>query len=115
MSALPIAANLPFALYVPLLLLVGAYAVIAIVTGVRRGRGQGEGNERLHDIGFALVLAAAAWTVILLVLSIVSYPGRLFTALGIILVIAVFFTLLLLVLWGLVDMLVSRMGRGGQR
>ena len=113
MSALPLA-NLPFGLYVPLVLLVGGYAVIAIVTAVRTGRGQAEGDERLQDIGFGLVLGAAAWTVVLLVLSLVSYPSRLFTALGIILVIAGFFTLLLLVLWALID-LPGRVGRRSQR
>ncbi|MEA2366952.1 MAG: hypothetical protein QOI32_2464, partial [Thermoleophilaceae bacterium] len=70
---------------------------------------------RFGAIGFALVLAAAAWSVVLLLSAVVSYPNRVYDMIIIVLVIVVFFAVLLLVFFALAELLPRVLKRGDDR
>jgi hypothetical protein len=114
-SVLPIAANLPSVMYAPLVILLAAYAIAAILTGRARGHDDRKNTERFGAIGFALVLAAAVWSVVLLLSAVVSYPNRIYDMLVIVVVIVVFFALLLLAFFALTELIPRALRRRGDR
>lgn len=115
MTALPIASNLPSVMYAPLVILLAAYAIVAILTARARGHDDRPKTERFGAIGFALVLAAAVWALVLLLSALVSYPNRIYDMLVIVVVIVVFFALLLLVFFALTELLPRALRRRGDR
>lgn len=95
--------NLSFSLYYPLLLLGAAFVVLTIAGRVVEGRRGGEAAVNLQTLGFGALLLAGAWTVALLVMSLVRYPVRM-SDLGVIFVtIFVFFAVLLGLLFVLTE------------
>jgi hypothetical protein len=99
-----------WSLFLPLLLGGIAYGVIAVVAGVMSSRGNEAGAERVRDIGFLLLLAIAAWTVVLVLVALFNVPNEVGDLLIITFVIVAFFALLLLVFFGL-SLLIAAVGR----
>jgi predicted membrane channel-forming protein YqfA (hemolysin III family) len=93
-SMLPIA-QLPSAMYTPVLLLIIAYAVLSILANRARSNDDRPRTERFSNWAFLVVLVFALYAVVLLIASVVSYPSRFYDMVLIIFVIAVFFALLL--------------------
>jgi cell division protein FtsW (lipid II flippase) len=91
---LPIA-QLPSAMYTPVLLLIIAYAVLSILANRARSNDDRPRTERFSNWAFLVVLVFALYAVVLLIASVVSYPSRFYDMVLIIFVIAVFFALLL--------------------
>jgi hypothetical protein len=115
MSSLPIAANLPSSTFAPLVLLLLGTAVLSILASRARGHDDRERAERLTGIGFLLVLAAAAYTLVLVIAAIVGYYQRVWDMLIILFVFIVFFTLLLFVFFLLAEVIPRALRRGGER
>jgi Kef-type K+ transport system membrane component KefB len=103
-----------WSMFLPLLVGGIALAVISAVAGVMDNRGNSDRAERWRDYGFLLMLAFAAWTVILLIVAIFNKPNSVGDMLTIILVVVVFFALLLLVFFG-ISLLVGALGRRTDR
>jgi uncharacterized membrane protein len=90
-----------WSLFLPLILAGLLYGVISIVAGVTSSRGNDQGAERVRDYGFLLLLAMAAWTVVLTLIALVSEPDEVWDMVVITLVIVVFFVILLLIFFGI--------------
>lgn len=103
--------ELSFSLYMPLIVLGVVYGVLFVIAQVQSGRGNRARSERLLDFGFALALLAAAYVVVLLLISLVSMPDLIYDMIVIVVVVGVFFAVLLFVLFGLFELLVSRRPR----
>jgi hypothetical protein len=93
------------------LLLVGA-AVLSLLAARARANEDRPKADRFAGIGFALVVAAAAYTVVLLIATAVGYFNRIYDMLIILVVIGVFFALLLGVFLLLSEVLPRAVGRG---
>jgi energy-coupling factor transporter transmembrane protein EcfT len=115
MSALPIAAQLNSALYAPLVILLVAYAVLAILAGRARGHEDRASADRYAGYGFGLVLLSAVWTVVLVLSAVVSYPSRFYDMLIIIVVIIVFFALLVGASFTITELIPRALRRGDNR
>jgi hypothetical protein len=115
MTALPIASNLPFGMYVPLVVLLAAFALVSVLGNVARGREDRTRAERMADIAFLVVLLGAVYAAVLLVASAVSYPQRFWDMLLITFVILAFFAVLLFVFFFFGEVLPRRFGRRGSR
>ena len=102
---------LEWSLFLPLLLAGALYAIIAIVAGRRTSGGNSEGGEKLRDLGFLVALAAAAWTLVLLVMAIFDQPDDVWDMVLIVVVVGVFFAVLLSVLFGIFELIFSRGSR----
>jgi hypothetical protein len=102
---------LEWLLYVPLLLAALLYALLYIASQIVGSRGNAAGAARLLDVGFVLAAAAAAWTLVLLVLAIFSEPDDIWDMIIILVVVGVFFAVLLVLLFGLFEWIVSRGGK----
>jgi hypothetical protein len=98
--------NLSFSLYYPLLLLGLAYAVLTVAGNVLARR-RPEAGSNLQTLGFGALLAAAAWTVVLLVMSLIDYPVRLSDLATIFATTFVFFGVLLAALFVLTEVRVG--------
>jgi Kef-type K+ transport system membrane component KefB len=90
-----------WSLFLPVLLGALAYGVISVAAGVMSSRGNEQGAERARDFGFLLLLAIAAWTVILILVALINKPNSVGDLLIIMAVIVAFFVILLLVFFGL--------------
>ena len=106
--------DLTWGLFFPLILIAAAFAIVSAAAGVTGGRGNEPGAERLRDIGFLIVLAGAAWVVVLLLMALISQPNDIGDMLLIIFEIVVFFVLLLLAFFG-ISLLAGRLGRSTSR
>jgi hypothetical protein len=115
MSSLPIAANLPSAMFTPLVILIVVYAALAILAGRARGKEDNAGADRFATWGFGVVLLSAVYVVVLLVSAAVGYPSRVYDMLIILFVIGVFFALLLFVFFLLAELIPSALRRGDDR
>jgi uncharacterized membrane protein YkvI len=111
----PIAAQLPSAMYAPLVVLVVAYAVLGILGNRARGREDRARAERYSGIAFALVLVAAVWTLVIFLAAAVGYPTRVYDMIIIILVILAFFALLVVAFFVIVEWIPRTLRRGGDR
>ena len=114
MSALPIA-QLPSAMYAPLVLLLVAYAALGLMATRARAGDDDARADRLTGIAFALVLAAAVYTVVLLVSAVVGYWQRVYDMVIIMFVILAFFALLLFVFFLIAELIPRALRRGGDR
>ncbi|MDQ3433975.1 MAG: hypothetical protein M3481_04700 [Actinomycetota bacterium] len=84
-----------FALYYPLIALGLIYTVLSVAGRIVEGRGRPDVGETLQTLGFGAILLAAPYTVVLLVMSLISYPIRLSDMAIIFAIIFVFFGVLL--------------------
>ena len=114
MSVFPIA-QLPSAMYTPVLLLVIAYAVLSVLGNRARAHDDRARAERFVNWAFLIVLVFAAYAVVLLLASVVSYPSRFYDMVVIIVVIGVFFALLLFVFFVLAEVIPGLFRRGRER
>jgi hypothetical protein len=110
-TSLPIAANLPFGMFMPVVVLLVGFAILSVLAGLARNREDTARAERLSDIAFLLVVLSAAWAVVLLIASAVSYPTRVYDMILIILVVVAFFGLLLFVFFLISELVPSKLGR----
>lgn len=115
MTGLPIAAQLPFAMYMPVVALLAGFALVSLLAGAARNRDDTGRAERLGDISFLLVVLGAAYAVVLLIASAVSYPSRMYDMILIIFIVVAFFALLLFLFFFVGEVLPSRLRRRGQR
>lgn len=106
--------ELSFTLYVPLLVLGALYVALRVVAAVGEGRGRGSSVKYL-DLAFATLLIAAAYVVVLLILSVVTFPNRTGTMLSIFVIVGVFFGLLATVLLVITDYGLGSIGRARRR
>jgi hypothetical protein len=111
---LPIA-QLPSALYTPVLLLLIAYAVLSILAGRARTAEDRARTDRFSNWAFLVVLVFAAYAVVLLIASVFSYPSRFYDMMVIIVVIAAFFALLLFAFFVLAEVIPNTLRRGRDR
>jgi cell division protein FtsW (lipid II flippase) len=112
---LPIAAQMPMAMFTPIVVLVIAHAALSIVAGRARSHDDRARAERYSNYAFAIVLVSAAYAVVLLVATVFTYPSRFYDMLLIILVIAAFFVLLLFAFFLLAEVIPRAFRRGGGR
>jgi hypothetical protein len=111
---LPIA-QVPSAMYVPVVLLIVAYVVLTILAGRAGSHEDLPRAERFTNWAFLIGLVFAAWALVLLFTSLVSYPSRFYDMVLIILVIAAFFALLLFAFFVLAELLPRALRRRGGR
>jgi cell division protein FtsW (lipid II flippase) len=111
---LPIA-QLPSAMYTPVLLLIIAYAVLSILANRARSNDDRPRTERFSNWAFLVVLVFAAYAVVLLIASVVSYPSRFYDMVLIIFVIVAFFALLLFAFFVIAEVLPNALRRGRDR
>jgi hypothetical protein len=114
-NVLPIAAQMPFSMYIPLVLLLVACAALSFLAGRARSNDDREQAERFANYGFLVVLVSAAYTLVLLIATAVGYPSRVYDMLIIIVVVAAFFALLLFVFFLLAEFIPRGLRRGGRR
>ena len=112
---LPIADQLPSAMYTPVVVLVVAYALLSILAGRARSNDDREQADRFTNWAFLVVLVSAAYALVLLMASIFSYPSRFYDMLVIIIVIAAFFALLLFAFFVLAELIQRALRRGDDR
>jgi hypothetical protein len=113
-SVLPIA-QLPSAMYLPVVLLVIAYAVLSVLANRARSHDDRPQAERFTNWAFLVVLVFAAYAVVLVLAAVFSYPSRFYDMVVIIVVIAVFFALLLFAFFLLAEVIPRALRRGGDR
>jgi hypothetical protein len=115
MTALPIASNLPFGMYMPVVVVLAGFALVSVLAGVARNREDTARAERLGDIAFLLVVLGAVYALVLLIASAVSYPSRFYDMLLIVVVVVGFFALLLFVFFFVGEVLPRGLSRRGRR
>jgi hypothetical protein len=115
MTALPIASNLPFGMYMPLVIVIAGFALLSVLAGVERTREDHARAERLGDIAFLFVVLGAAYAVVLVIAAAVSYPARVYDMLLITFVVVAFFAVILGVFFFLGELLPGRLGRRRSR
>ena len=99
---------LDWSLYSPLLLALLVYVVLFIAASIIRSRGNNDRAERILDIGFLVALIAGAWTMVLLVFAILDEPDDIWDMVVIVVIVGVFFAVLLTVLFGLFELILTR-------
>jgi hypothetical protein len=114
MSFLPIASNVPFGLYMPIVVLLAGFAAVSVLANAARGREDRARAEKLADIAFLLVLVGAAYAVVLLIASAVSYPQRFWDMILITFVMLAFFAILLFVFFFIGEVLPRLLRRGSR-
>ena len=82
------AANLPSGLYTPLVVLLAVYVVLVLIAGRARGSEDAGQAERFDTFAFAVLLVAAAYTIVLVISAAFSSPSRSTDMVTIVLVIA---------------------------
>jgi hypothetical protein len=102
---------LDWSLYSPLLLALLIYVVLFIAASITRARGNDNGAERILDIGFVVALIAGAWTLVLLIFAILDEPDDIWDMVIIVVIIGVFFAVLLALLFGLFELILTRGSR----
>jgi CBS domain containing-hemolysin-like protein len=115
MTAFPIASNLPFGMYMPIVIVLAAFAFVSVYGNVARNREDRARAEQMGDIAFLLVLLGAVYSVVLLIASAVSYPQRFWDMILITFVVLAFFAILLFVFFFFGEVLPRRLGRRRSR
>jgi hypothetical protein len=111
---LPIA-QLPSAMYTPVVLLLIVYALLIVLGNRARSNEDRPRAERFANWAFVVVLVFAAYAVVLLLASVFSYPSRFYDMVLIIFVIAVFFALLLSAFFVIAEVIPNALRRGRDR
>ena len=104
-------AQINSALFTPVYLLGLATVILILVGQVMTTRGRGELAEKLSDLGFGLALLTGAYIVVLLLIALVSEPDLIYDAVANIVIVALFFLILMLVLFAVFELIFSRRGR----
>jgi fatty acid desaturase len=102
-------------MFTPLVLVLVGYAVLNILAGRASANEDRATADRYSTIAFALVLVSAAYTVVLLLAAVFSYPSRIYDMLIILVVVGLFFALLLFVFFLLAEIVPSALRRGRER
>lgn len=95
----------------PLVALAVVYALVGVAGRYFNAREEHDTGERMADIGFGVGCLAAVYTLVLLIVSVISLPDLVIDLIKIVLVLGAFFGLLLSVLFGLFELLIGRGGR----
>ena len=106
------AENLSSSLYTPLVVLLAAYAALALLAGRARGNEDTAGADRWETYGFGVLIVAALYTIVLVIAAAFNYPSRSTDMVTIILVICGFFALLLFAFFLLTEWIPRKLGRG---
>jgi cell division protein FtsW (lipid II flippase) len=114
MMVLPIA-QLPSALYTPVLILLVLYAVLSVLGNRARSNDDRAQADRFTNWAFLVVLVFAVYAVVLLLASVISYPSRFYDMVIIIIVIGVFFALLLFAFFVIAEVIPNALRRGRDR
>jgi cytochrome bd-type quinol oxidase subunit 2 len=104
-------AQINSALFSPVYLLGLATVILILVGQVLTSRGRGELAEKLSDLGFGLALLTGAYIVVLLLIALISQPNLIYDAAVNIVIVALFFLVLLVALFGLFELIFSRRRR----
>jgi uncharacterized membrane protein YdcZ (DUF606 family) len=112
---LPLASELPSAMYTPLVLLLAGYVVFSLIAGRARANDDSEQADRYETLAFALVLVGGLYAVVLLVSAVVSYPNRVYDMVIILIVIGLFFALLLFIFFVIAEIIPGALRRGRDR
>jgi small neutral amino acid transporter SnatA (MarC family) len=115
MSSVPIAAQLPSAMYTPLVILIVVYAAFNIMAGRARGKENRAQAERFSTWAFAVALVAGLYVLVLLIAAAVSYPNRIYDMLIILVVVGVFFAALLYAFLLIAELIPRSLRRGDDR
>lgn len=94
--------------YVPLVVLGLLYAALFIVSRFLAARDDTSASERMADLTFGVGLLAAAYTVVLLIVSVITLPDLVVDLVRIVVVVGAFFAVLLSVLFGIFELLIGR-------
>ena len=100
-----------FSLYAPLIVLLLAYAAVSVAAAAAGNRSGPAARERLQDIAFGVALLAAAYTVVLLIVSVVSLPDLFVDLIRILVVVGLFFLVLISLLFAIIELLFGRTRR----
>jgi hypothetical protein len=103
--------QLSFSLFSPLILFALVVGILAIAGRVVKARGNEEGGDKLADLSFGVSLLAGVYVLVLLVLAALDEPDLVYEAIVVILVIAVFFVLLVSLLFIVFELIGSRFTR----
>jgi cell division protein FtsW (lipid II flippase) len=114
MMVLPIA-QLPSALYTPVVILLVLYAVLSVLGNRARSNDDRAQADRFTNWAFLVVLVFAVYAVVLLLASVISYPSRFYDMVIIIIVIGVFFALLLFAFFVIAEVIPNALRRGRDR
>lgn len=100
--------ELSFSLYLPLVVLAFVALVVFIAAQLVGSGERPELSEKLHDVSFAIALLGSIYVAVLLVISLVSEPDVIYDIILTMLIVFVFFAVLLLLLFGVFELLFSR-------
>jgi len=103
-----------WSLFMPLVVAGIVFAALSVAAGVTSARGNEARAERVRDVAFLVVLAAAAWVGVLLLISLFQEAEELWDMVSIVVIVAVFFALLLVVFFVL-SLLFGLIGRAFSR
>jgi hypothetical protein len=103
--------QLSYSLFQPLIFIAIAAGLIAVAGRVVTGRGNEEGGAKLADLSFGVTLLAGVYVVVLLVLAALDEPDLVYEAFVIIAVIALFFAILIFLLFVVFELIGSRFTR----
>jgi cytochrome bd-type quinol oxidase subunit 2 len=99
------------AFYFPLIALGVVYLVLFVVSRFFAAREEPETSERMADLAFGIGLLAAGYTVVLLIVAVITLPDLVVDLVRIVLVVGAFFAALLGVLFGIFELLIGRRTR----
>jgi cell division protein FtsW (lipid II flippase) len=97
-TGLPIAiVNLSIAYFYPLIVLAVVFVVLSLVANATSSR---ETEERFRGYAFLSTVAAAAWSVVVIVAAVANFPNQTWDMIRIVVIICVFFALLIGICFG---------------
>jgi cytochrome bd-type quinol oxidase subunit 2 len=99
------------AFYFPLIALGVVYLVLFVVSRFFAAREETGTSERMADLAFGVGLLAAGYTVVLLIVAVITLPDLVVDVVRIVLVVGAFFAALLAVLFGIFELLIGRRTR----
>jgi len=99
------------AFYFPLIALGVVYLVLFVVSRFFAAREEPDTSERMADLAFGVGLLAAGYTVVLLIVAVITLPDLVVDVVRIVLVVGAFFAALLAVLFGIFELLIGRRTR----
>jgi uncharacterized protein with PQ loop repeat len=109
------AENLPSSMYTPLVVLLAVYVALGLLAGRARSSEDTDRAERFATIGFAVLLLAALYMIVLVISAIFAYPTRSTDMVTIVLVICAFFALLLFAFFLIAEWIPQKLSRGEER
>jgi cytochrome bd-type quinol oxidase subunit 2 len=104
-------AQINSALFSPVYLMALAAVILIFVGQVMSSRGRGELAEKLSDVGFGVAFLTGVYVLVLLLIALVSQPDLIYDAAVNIVIVALFFLVLMILLFGLFELLFARRRR----